>query len=43
MWFFKLVTNDGRTFYYDDNELEIARYDKSKYGGTLTDRTGKIY
>ena len=43
MWVYKLETNDGRIFYYDNNELEEAREDKRVFGGTLTDRNGKIY
>ena len=41
MWAYKLVTNDGDVFYYDSNELELARYEQDIFGGILTDRTGK--
>ena len=42
-WWFKLVTFSGDTFYYNYSELLEARFDKSKFGGSLTDRNGKIY
>ena len=40
---FKLVTDSGDTFYYDNDELEQARNDRLTYGGTITDKNGKIY
>ena len=43
MLYFKLKTLDGRIFYYDSDELETARQDKAIFGGTLTDRHGKVY
>ena len=43
MWYFKLITNDGKNFYYDSNELNEAMKDRIKYGGVIVDRNGKIY
>lgn len=42
MWAYKLVTESGNIYYYDYDELEIARNDRITYGGTLFDRKGKI-
>ena len=41
MYGFKLVVNMTTIYYYDDNELEVALYDQSIYGGVIYDRRGK--
>lgn len=41
MWAFKLVTDSGDIYYYDSDELEIARNDRQTYGGEIYDRNGK--
>lgn len=43
MWHYILITLSGDKFYYDMYELEEARQDKAKYGGTLKDRNGTVY
>jgi hypothetical protein len=43
MWEFKLTLANGQVYYYDSNELPLARIDKDKLGGTITDKNGKEY
>lgn len=41
MWGFKLVTESGDIYYYDVNELDVARQDCLTYCGTIYDHNGK--
>lgn len=43
MWGYKLVTENGECFYYDNDELELALEDRKLYGGTIYDRNGKCF
>ena len=42
-WWYKLETVSGDIFYYGYGELFEARIDKSKFGGTLTNKNGIIF
>lgn len=42
MWFYKLVTDSGDIYYYDYDELLLAREERAQFGGTIYDRNGKI-